>query len=511
MSILWRASSVTVTNGSALITVQTGDDIAGLKPGSSLYIEGQLLEVKRTYTTDTGVNTIETIESWDAGSGSGKVAKGVLHPGAILALSEQAKQLIEASEALFGSQSVNPTANSIAKRDDGGRVKTNTPSANNDAVNKGYLKGAATRDVGTSGSELPDTTELNKRLGTTGNVIKSISIPGGLSFIPDTLRKQVELSTQGKNTVLYNANGDPSIMMPIYKFRYEDLGFAGDPFGTGVATAFMVNGVEKSEVFIGAFQGYHLNGQVVSLPGLDPRTSVNFDTAKSWCQANGQGWHLMSEHEWAAIALWCMANGFEPRGNTNYGRAHDATHEFGRRQDGGIAGDASGAARILTGSGPDAWRHDNSPFGIADLTGNAWEWSDQLKLVDGRVYCTTDNNFAEDEINWVPQGHYLSNESGNLTLKNSPGVSNEDGLSTDWGALSKEAGYTESQLLQRLLFSPAGITPQGRLYARTGGERLPFRGGSWSSGPRAGLAARSLNFERSTASSGIGFRPAFVA
>lgn len=326
---------------------------------------------------------------------------------------------------------------------------------------------------------------------------------------PDSLRAQVEAATGGKVTVLYDDKGFPSLMHVIPKFRYEDLGL-DDTFGTGVATAFVKGNTELPEIFIGQYQAQVHDGRAVSLPGRDPRASINYDASKAACENKGPGWHLMTPHEWAAVALWCHANGFIPRGNTNWGRAHDATHEFGRRQDGESPGISSGSARILTGSGPASWRHDNSMGGIADLVGNVWEWQHGMKLVDGQIHLIEDNSFDEDEANWTAMGHYLSNESGVLTLKNADPVSNDTSINSEWNSLAKGTGYTESQLLQRLLISPADVAMQGRIYARTEGERLPTRGGDWINGSGAGLGALLLNIPRSNAISIIGFRPAFA-
>ena len=52
-----------------------------------------------------------------------------------------------------------------------------------------------------------------------------------------------------------------------------------------------------------------------------------------------------------AIQLWCLANGKQPRGNTNNGRAHDAKWETGPRLDGGVPGDVAGQASHYTGKG----------------------------------------------------------------------------------------------------------------------------------------------------------------
>ena len=51
---------------------------------------------------------------------------------------------------------------------------------------------------------------------------------------------------------------------------------------------------------------------------------------------------------------------------------------------------------------------------------------------------------------------------------------------------------------------------KNNLYANNTGERLPLRGGYWHSGATAGLFALALNYERSSAATYIGFRPAYI-
>jgi len=348
---------------------------------------------------------------------------------------------------------------------------------------------AATRDVGTDAGNVLD--------------VGAFDI-----LIRDALRDAAEAASGGRVTVLYDDHGNPNWMHVLPRCSYEDLGYATE-MGSGTCTAFIVNGVEKPEIFIGQYLASGAHAQ--SIAGADPRASINYDNAKAACAAKGQGWHLMTAHEWAAIALLCMANGIEPRGNTNWGRAHDATHETAVRQDGGAPGDNEGTARTMTGVGPAGWYHTNDHSGIADLVGNVWEWQHGLKFVNGRIICLPDNDFAAPESAWVEQDAYLSNESGAPTLMNAPGVSNEDSISQAWGSLAQAPGYTSSTLLRRLLIEPAGIHPQGRFYIRTAGERFPFRGGDWYHGSGAGLAALNAGNPRSHAGSSIGFRPAFVA
>ena len=76
--------------------------------------------------------------------------------------------------------------------------------------------------------------------------------------------------------------------------------------------------------------------------------------------------------------------------------------------------------------------------------------------------------------------------------------------------MTKSSGYVSNQLMRRLLLEPATAQPQGVIQMRNFGERLPNRGGPWSGGAGAGLAAVNLDISRAYTSAGIGFRPAFA-
>ena len=327
-------------------------------------------------------------------------------------------------------------------------------------------------------------------------------------YVPDPLRKSVEAATGGQCTVLYDDQNLPSYMRIIPAMNARDL-ISGL---TGTHPAFLVNTVQIPEIFVGMFQAYVTGGRAYSLPYYNPTVSIDFDDAKAACTAKGTGWHLMTNWEWAAVALWCKKNSVEPAGNTNHGRHHTNVWETGTRQDGDtyLPGDTSGFGNILCGTGPYSWRHDGTPAGISDLVGNVWEWVDGFKINNGRIYMPADNHVTLSEASWPAMDHYLSNNSGTLTLQGTAATVVDANISVTWGSLTKAGGYTESDLLKLALISPAGVVPVGTLYANSSGERLPIRGGSRGDGSYAGLAALNLNNARSGVSSFIGFRPAFL-
>ncbi|HCJ7318394.1 TPA: SUMF1/EgtB/PvdO family nonheme iron enzyme [Vibrio cholerae] len=352
-------------------------------------------------------------------------------------------------------------------------------------------------------------------------------------------KKAIEDASGGKNTIIVDDQGNPNVMVRIPRFNYEDLNAAiiakygvDLNLGSGTPTMFMSNGVLKNELYIGKYLASSgKNGGCAVVGGVQPRTSVSYDVAKNLCSKKGAGWHLMSIHEWAAIALWSLANGTVPRGNTNYGRSHENKLETAPRADGGIPGDASGTARTNSGAGPVTWSHDHTSFGIQDLVGNVWEWLDQMMLSNGQIIATNDNNPLASEAQWQRHQAFFDSTSassagtGNVgqpilsnEIVNRNGPIDDDSYNYPYthnghfAAIQKSADYKASELLRRLLIESASPdTVRGALWVRNYGLRFPLRGGHWNDGAHAGLGALGLHYARSYSNSSIGFRPAFFA
>lgn len=326
---------------------------------------------------------------------------------------------------------------------------------------------------------------------------------GGATIL-DAERYALERATGGRQTIIRDSAGNANAMFVLPRFSYADLGMTAD-MGAGDVTAFdFGSGSIKSEIFIGA---YLASGSgAVSAPRQDPRASLDHTAARAACAAKGAGWHLMTAHEWAAIALWCAANGYEPTGNANWGRSHAKKWLTGGRADGRAPGDAAGIGRTQTGSMGAEATHDRTLGGIADLVGNVWEWQDGLLLQGGQIKASTHN--TQPEANWALQAAFFDAPSSAPVLSNA--ITRAASANAEWKSVTKSASYVSNQLLKRLLIEPASALPTGLIYTNNEGELLPYRGGSWYDGAYAGLAALVLNSPRTSASTNIGFRPAFA-
>lgn len=487
----FTASSVSVNNGQSIVSINTtADDIGIVQEESMIFINGIGPGwVKRGYLDGGSNKKLELYTPWEFGNQVNQPAKVIWTDGG---LAKYARILQE-----VGEDSVT-FAQAMAQI-----ISSTEPTINIETKTAGTIPvtpyGRLTQDYD---QKVSDITIIAR----------------------DAYRTAVEASSGGKNTVIYDAQGNPNIMVVVPRFNYEDLNLPLLELGTGTPTAFLTNGVPRSEILIAKYLASTPSGTsgCSVIGGVQPRTSVTFDAAKNLCVNKGNGWHLMSQHEWAAIALWCLANGTVPRGNTFYGRSHEQPWETARRDDNGMPGDTAGTPRTDTGKGPRTWTHDHTDFGIHDLVGNCLEWVDQFKLVDGQIITTPDNNPALTEAVWTATGAFydaISASGGAPRLANSvsiyqgtPGDNQNTGNNNgvEFSALTKDPGYTPQLLLRRLLAETASSTTVGgRMYTRNFGERPPLRGGYWANGATTGLGALNLNYSRASLLITIGFRPAF--
>jgi hypothetical protein len=389
-------------------------------------------------------------------------------------------------------------------------------------------------------------------------ITESASDDGG--YRPDSLTQQyaaskfaLEAATGGRNTLLFDDIGEPSVMVRIPAFRWSDV---IDGAGDELCSAFIVGGEEKDCIYVSKFLNIIERGRAYSLPARDPANTLNIDEARAACARKGKGWHLMTNAEWTAISHWCRKNGHIPHGNNHFGSDAAYPHESGVRARGGFAIDDSKTERVLSGTGPDTWTHDGTAYGIYDLNGNIWDFVSGFRVKDGEIQIIPDNDSAlnVDESADSPVWRAIAKD-GSLVMPGSEGTYKYDGVRE--GSADKEAavipdgivltdrvrhpqytgeddpaeltnhdgafsimpfseipainGTAPPMILKKLGLYP--LTPnEGRdlIFMRSYGERLPARGGSWFDGPHAGLWDLYLRDDRRYEYPDIGFRAAFV-
>ena len=348
-------------------------------------------------------------------------------------------------------------------------------------------------------------------------------------YLTDSVVKQ----SGGEQTVLYTAKGQPTYMNIIKKFDLSSI----DASLSGTHPAFIVDGVEKPEIYIGTYQGKIVSGELLSLPNVDPTVSTNYDNFLNAARASGNGHHLITNAEWSAVALQCYKNGTQPMGNSYYGCSSEDPLLIGRRQDGLNPGNTAGSARTLTGSGPVQWRHNGKENGIADLSGNINEWNSGVRLLNGEIQIIENNDASKLAINLgaaSTEWKAIDGATGNLVAPDGSGTTvgtvkfansgtNDYTLViAQWAAFGSIKNPSPTKPVSTAALNKLkalGLFPLIDSSAAFGGdtvgfnfaiEAIPLRGGGWHNGAAAGVFFLRLSYARSIADTNVGSRPAFV-
>lgn len=495
----YTANQITIANGSKAVVIESGESPENVRQGDFLFVTGSdPVAINRTYINDNNKHVIELTKNWGQANKNNQ-------PAIVLPSTAEYKAVADALK----NANLLVNDNFVAMQD--WQTKTGTVTFVN-------IDGTTT------------TVKTLKQIESEASEATTAAMNAVETRAQTAYREAVEAASSGKNTVKYDAQGNPNVMVWIPKFNSEDVNQAiidrhgvNLQLGTGVFPAFIKNGVQMRGFWYAKYiASAGENGGCSVISGVQPRTSVNYNTAKSLCTNKGTGWHLSANIEWLAVAYLGLAFGEQPRGDTNYGRAHDAKHEVATRASADYApGDTGHSSSSYTGTGPATWSHDGTQFGVFDMVGTVWEWQDQLKLQEGQIFAPLDNNPDMIEAQWPAHECYFdsSGENGSSVILNSL-ITNRTGdigdtgsgqgsNSNTWRTMAKDPSYVENLLMRQMgIEPPPDAILNGKLYSRNFGERLPFRGGEWGSTSNAGLGALYFNHSRAVAYSGLGFRPA---
>jgi hypothetical protein len=290
------------------------------------------------------------------------------------------------------------------------------------------------------------------------------------------------------NTIkITHENMGTDYLVRVPKFRISDV---IDGASDAIHPAFIVDGKELDAICIGKYQCSVTDGEARSLPYQKAKVNIGFSAASKLCRQKGPGWHLMTNAEWAAVALWSAKNGTLPLGNTSYSEYH-----------------------VLTGSGPATWSHDHTEDGIYDLCGNVWEWVAGLRIVNGNIQAIPNNDAATADLGqhsaaWQDTGYAYWMQDDKMLLAQQHRAANGYKYCRFKDLPADEGLDTEGAKVLGLY--PATAAVDGFVWVdNTQTEKIAYRGGGSESYERAGIFALALNDPRSFACDSLGFRVAF--
>jgi sulfatase modifying factor 1 len=356
----------------------------------------------------------------------------------------------------------------------------------------------------------------------------------------------------GKNTIKWVSDGAstalywPCIVVrrPAKKAVHYLTGAGND-----IHPAFVAGSTNYDQYWMSKYPGPYVTSNsktiLLALPGFDGMSNLltrakimsSYDIALTYGKAGGNGSHCVTNVEWMEVAMSCLRDGFQPKGNNYYGRAYedpDLPEYYGVPS----YWSSSKIAQVLNGSGPLSWFHDGTPWGIWGMNGNFYQVTAGLRQKAGEIQIIQNNDAALDATDqsdasaaWkaILQDGSLVAPGTDLTLKYDATApikvcteittrTSTESKSNEFGNVVAADGITIPTIAKLFGIAPAGSAAElggDYIYIRndetgTISETTPRRGGNWNNAPRVGVFFLDLNNDRSSLSTILGARSAFL-
>jgi hypothetical protein len=304
----------------------------------------------------------------------------------------------------------------------------------------------------------------------------------------------------GADAVLTGADGNVMVEIPKFYHKYTYSNGTHnhminlEPFeGASVHPAFVKNGVEVSNRYIGAYGASVSGSTLISASGVYPAGSMTRGSFRTKAAAIGQGWALQDWNLISAVQLLMLVEfgTFNSQAAIGQGRTQLSGGAWSNGSYIGINGrsDTSGNA---TGNHEYSGDADDeaadlafmSYRGIEDFFGNIWNWVDGINIQDNVPFINNNpSTFADD----VFSGDYVN---AGITMANANGWQNTlEQVGTGFFPASVGAG------------SSTKITDY---YYQAAGNRVVTLGGYATNGSYAGAFDLNTNTSSGVSSAAIG-------
>ncbi len=361
---------------------------------------------------------------------------------------------------------------------------------------------------------------------------------------------KMHLLSGGKNSIKWVSDGAstalywPCIVVrrPAKKAVHYLTG-AGDD----IHPAFVAGSTKYDQYWFSKYPGPYIfsNSKTIllSLPGFDGMSNLltraqimpSYDTALTFGKAGGNGSHCVTNAEWMEVAMSCLREGFQPKGNNYWGRDYndpDTAEYYGIP----AYWTSNRIARCVNGTGPLSWFHDGTPWGIWGMNGNFYQMTAGLRQKGGEIQVIANNDAALDATDQSDTGAWkailqdgsLVAPGIDLTLKydaTTPitigtGITTRTSTekSNEFSNVVAADGVTIPNILKLLGIAPADTAAalgNDYIYLRndidgTYSETVARRCGRWPNGTRNGVFLLHLSLNRALPSDHFGARSAFL-
>jgi formylglycine-generating enzyme required for sulfatase activity len=450
--------------------------------------------------SNAGVITVSSSANF-SGSLSGDVT-GTQGSTVVASVGGSTASNVHAAELLANAATSANTASTIVKRDPSGNFSAGTITANLSGNVTGNVTGDVTGDVSGTAANVTGTVAVangGTGLGTTptngqiligngtGYTLATITAGTGVTITNNAGSITISAASGSNGLRSCDTGNANDVMVPVGSWcvdKYEaSIWSNADGSGTGYFTDSTTSGDTDPYYPTGAANvpsGCNRNGAgcsqyAVSKPGVIPSRGITWYQAAKFCANAGK--QLIPDSLWqtAAIGTYDPGSG-SGTGGTAGGSASDAaaaqcninTHNatwttWLKANNGVRRTDRAGT----TAGGTNACVSD---YGVDDMVGNLWEWTDMNGVQAGADQTT----FTQGKSN--ASGGPFSTADGTWNINGSA-----------WGC------------------DGAG-TSKGTCGWKNNTPAAAFRGGAWSDGATAGVTALVLNYSGSYSGWNIGFR-----
>jgi sulfatase modifying factor 1 len=362
---------------------------------------------------------------------------------------------------------------------------------------------------------------------------------------------KMQILSGGRNSIKWVSDGaSPELYWPCIVVRRpaKKAEFYLTGAGNDFHPAFKAGTTMYDQYWMSKYPGPYVTSNsktiLLALSGFDgmsnlltrAQISVTYDTALNYGKAGGNGSHCVTNAEWMEVAMSCLREGFQPKGNSFYGR-DSADAESPEYYGIPTYWEANKIARVLNGSGPLSWFHDGTPWGIWGMNSNFYQVTAGLRQKAGEIQVIANNDAALDATDqsdasgaWkaILQDGSLVAPGTDLTLKydaTTP-ITIGTGITVrtsaaqynTFGTVVPAAGITIPNIAKLLGIAPAGSAAElggDYIFIRNdlegaSSETMARRGGDWASGAYNGVFRLNLNISRSSTSIYFGARSAFI-